>query len=174
LDIQTNFIQLVEAPDLSNVPPRYYEFIDVFSKAKAKVLVSYHFYNLQINLKEGAQPLASSIYSLLASEQETLKEFIKENLNIGFIQPISSLYGVLVLFIKKKDSLLYLCVNFHSFNYISKKNCYLLLFISDLLNLSHKVYIYTKIDLYYAYYLVCIANGDEWKTTFRKYFGLFE
>jgi len=36
-------------------------------------------------MKEGAQPLVDPIYSLSASEQEALKEFIKENLNTGFI-----------------------------------------------------------------------------------------
>jgi len=42
-------------------------------------------YDLKINLEEGAQPLVGPIYSLLASEQEALKEFIEENLNTGFI-----------------------------------------------------------------------------------------
>jgi len=167
-------IQLVKASNLLNVSSKYYEFINVFSKAKAKVLTSYHFYDFQINLEEGAQPPVSSIYSLLASEQEILKEFIEENLNTSFIQPISSLYDMLVLFIKKKDSSLYLCVNFHSFNYISKKDCYSLLFIYNLLNLSYKVYIYTKIDLYHTYYPVCITNGDKWKTTFRTCYELFK
>jgi len=48
---------------------------------------------------------------------------------MGFIWPISFLYGVLVLFVKKKDSLLYLYVDFCSLNYISKNNYYPLLFI---------------------------------------------
>ena len=56
-----------------------------------------------------------------------------KNLNIGFIWPTFSLYNAPVLFIKKKDSSLCLCIDFHSFNHISKKNCYPLLLISDLL-----------------------------------------
>ena len=78
------------------------------------------------------------MYSLLASEQEALKEFIEENLNTGFIQPTSSLHVILVLFVKKKDSSLCLCIDFHSLNHISKKGYYLLLPISDLLDLSCK------------------------------------
>ena len=80
---------------------------------------------------------------------------------MGFIQPISSPYSALVLFIKKKDSSLYLCVNFCGFNCISKKDHYLLLLISDLWDLSYKAQIYLKIDLRYAYYLVYITNGNE-------------
>jgi len=110
----------------------------------------------------------------LTSEQKALKEFIEENLNTGFIWLTSSLHSALVLFVKKKDSLLCLCVNFHSLNHISKKNHYLLLLISNLLDLPHKAWVYTKIDLHHAYYLVHIANGDELKTTFRTCYRSFE
>jgi len=54
-------------------------------KTKAETLSPYCSYNLKINLEEGAQPLVGLIYSLSASEQEALKEFIEENLNTGFI-----------------------------------------------------------------------------------------
>jgi len=101
---------------------------------KAKVLASHCPYDLKINLEEGAQPPVDHIYSLLASEQEALKEFIEKNLNTGFIQPTLSLYGVPVLSIKKKDDSLHLCVNFHSLNHIFKKNCYPLPLISNLLD----------------------------------------
>jgi len=84
-DIQANFTKLAETPDLSNVPSEYHKFANDFSKTKAEVLAPYHPYDLKINLKESAQPLVGPIYSLSASEQETLKEFIEENLNMGFI-----------------------------------------------------------------------------------------
>ena len=64
---------------------KYHEFTNIFSKTKAEVLASHHSYDFKINLKEGAEPSISPIYSLLVSKQETLKEFIEENLNIGFI-----------------------------------------------------------------------------------------
>ena len=174
LDIQANSIKLAEAPDLSNVSSKYHEFTDVFSKTKAEVLTPHCLYDLKINLEEGAQPPVGPIYSLSASKQETLKEFIEENLNIGFIQPTSSLHGAPVLFVKKKDSSLHLCVDFCSLNHISKKNCYPLPLVSDLLNLLHKAWIYSKIDLCHAYYLVHITDSDEWKTAFKTRYGSFE
>jgi len=84
-DIQANSAKLAETPDFSNVPSKYHEFADIFSKTKAETLPPHCFYDLKINLEEGAQPPVGSIYSLSASEQESLKEFIEENLNTGFI-----------------------------------------------------------------------------------------
>jgi len=141
-DIQANSTKLAETPDLSNVPSEYHEFANVFSKTKAEVLTSHYPYDLKINLGEGARSLVGPIYSLSVSEQEALKEFIKENLNMGFIRLTSSPHGTPVLFIKKKDGLLYLCVDFCNLNYISKKNCYSLLLISDLLDLPCKAWVY--------------------------------
>ena len=147
-NIQANSEKLAEASDLSNIPPKYHEFAKIFSKTKAEVLIPHCSYNLQINLEEGAQSLVGLIYSLLTSRQE---KFIEENLNMGFIQPTSSLHDMLVLFIKKKDGSLHLYIDFYGLNYISKKNCYPLLLISNLLNSPHKVWVYTKIDFVYIF-----------------------
>jgi len=84
-NIQANSTKLAETSNLSNVSSEYHEFADIFSKTKAEVLLPHHPYDLKINLEEGAQPPVGPIYSLLASEQEALKEFIEENLNMGFI-----------------------------------------------------------------------------------------
>jgi len=173
LDIQANSAKLAEAPDLSNVPSKYHKFANVFSKTKAEVLAPYHYYDLKINLEEGAQPLVGPIYSFSASKQEALKKFIEKNLNMGFIQLILSSHGILVLFVKNKNSSLYLCIDFCSLNHISKKDCYPLPLISNLLDSSHKAQIYSKIDLCHTYYLVRIADS-EWKTTFRTYYRSFE
>ena len=133
-DIQANSAKFTEVPDFSNISSKYHEFTNIFSKTKAEVLTSHCPYDLKINLEKGAQPLVGLIYFLLVSEQETLKKFIEKNLNMGFIQPTSSPHGALVLFIKKKDGSLHLCVNFCSFNHISKKDRYLLPLISNLLD----------------------------------------
>jgi len=90
-----------------------------------------------------------------------LKEFINENLTNGFIRSMSSPHGAPVLFVKKKDGSLQLCVDFHELNKIMKKDRYPLPLISDLLDFPRKARIYTKIDLWHAYHLVRIAEGDE-------------
>jgi len=173
-DIQANSAKLAETPDLSNVPSEYHEFADIFSKTKAETLPPHHPYDLKINLEEGVQPPVDPIYSLSASEQEALKEFIEENLNMDFIRPTSSPHGAPVLFVKKKDGSLCLCVDFCGLDCIFKKDRYLLPLISDLLDSLRKARVYSKIDLCHAYHLVHIADSDEWKTAFRTHYGSFE
>ena len=174
LNIQANSTKLAKTPDLSNIPSEYHKFADIFSQTKAEILPPHHPYDLKINLKESAQPPVGPIYSLSVSEQEALKEFIEENLNMGFIRPTSSLYSTPVLFVKKKDGSLYLCIDFHGLNHISKKDCYPLPLISNLLDSPHKARVYSKIDIHYAYHLVHITDGNKWKTVFRTRYGSFE
>ena len=173
-DIQANSAKLAETSNLSNIPSKYHEFADVFSKTKAETLPPHRSYDLKINLEESAQPPVGPIYFLSASKHESLKEFIEKNFNMGFIRPTSSPHDAPVLFVKKKDGSLRLCVNFRSLNCISKKDFYPLLLISDLLDLPRKAQVYSKIDLCHAYHLVHIADGDEWKTAFRIHYRLFE
>src|ERR1700742_4351662 len=111
------------------------------------------------------------MYSLSQFELQTLCEFVDEHLAMGFIRPTRSPHGAPVLFIKKKDGSLRLCVDFRGLNAISKKDRYPLPLISDLLDAPPKARIYTKIDLKHAYHLVRINKGDEWKTTFCTQWG---
>jgi len=79
-----------------------------------------------------------------------------------------------ILFVKKKDGSLRLCVDFRGLNRLTKKDRYPLPLISDLLDAPGKARIYTKIDLRHAYHLVQIAEGDKAKTTFRTRYSSFE
>src|SRR5258708_16276020 len=83
----------------------------------------------------------------------------EEHTNNGFNRPTKSLLGALVLFIKKKDGSLCLCVNFHALNKVTEKDHYPLLLIMDLLNTPGPARIYSKIDLKPTYHLICIVEG---------------
>ena len=80
----------------------------------------------------------------------------------------------LVLFSRNSNGSLCLCVDYHGLNCISKKDCYPLPLISDLLSTAGKAQIYTTLDLCHAYYLICITEGNEWKMAFRTCYGSFE
>ena len=164
----------VETPDLSAIPEEYRDFSDVFSKAKADTLAQHRPYDLKIELEDGGRPPPGRVYSLSPSELKSLREFLDEHLSLGFIRPSSSPHGAPVLFVKKKDGSLRLCVDFRGLNRITKKDRYPLPLISDLLDSPGNARVYTKIDLRHAYHLVRITDGDEWKTTFRTRYGSFE
>ena len=65
-----------------------------------------------IELKNGKQPTYRSFYSLRPVELEILKTYIKTHLKTGFIQPFKSLACAFILFNKKAESSLCLCVNY--------------------------------------------------------------
>ncbi len=137
----------VAPPDMTDVPAEYHDFADVFSDSLSKKLPKHRPYNLKINIEEGTSPPLGPCYSLLESELKALHEFFDDNLHSGFIIPSRSPHGAPVLFVKKKTSELHLYVHFHGLNKISKKDCYPLPLISDLLNSVHSAHIYTKFDL---------------------------
>ena len=174
LTIQAKSSTISEKIDLFSIPEKYHKYANVFSKSKAETLAPYHPYDLWIELEKDSYPLVGTIYFLSKFEQKALKEFIDENLNNRFICSMSSPHGMPVLFIKKKDGFLQLCVDFHGLNKITKKDQYPLPLISDLLDFPWKAHIYTKINLWHAYYLVCISKEDEWKTAFWTHYRAFE
>ena len=130
-----------DAPDLSAIPKEYH-VADVFSKSNASVLPPHREFDLKIKLEEGATPPPGRLYSLSLFELNTLREFIDENLSTGFICPTSSSLAAPVLFVKKKDGSLRLCVDYQGLNKLTQKDRYPLPLISDLLDsLSHtKIY----------------------------------
>lgn len=160
--------------DLSSVPAEYHEFSDVFSDSKANTLAPHRPYDLSLDLEGNSPPPPGPIYSLSPLELRALREFIDDHLNAGFIRQSASPHGAPVLFVKKKDGSLRLCVDYRGLNKVTKKDRYPLPLVSDLLSSPGRASIFTKIDLRHAYHLVRIAEGDEWKTTFRTRYGSFE
>ena len=102
----------LENQDLSNIPKDYWQFADIFCKQKAKSLPSHRPYDLAIQIEEGTTPPLGPIYSLSLIELQTLRTFIEENTKTGIIRPSNSPCGAPVLFVKKKNGTLRLCVDY--------------------------------------------------------------
>ncbi len=100
-----------EAP--TKVPSEYADFADVFSPKLAAELPEHtRINNHAIELVDDRQPLYGPIYSLGPMELETLKAYIENNLASGFIRPSKSPAGAPILFDKKPDGSLRLCVDY--------------------------------------------------------------
>src|SRR5258707_20517 len=167
-------LQATAADTLDSILAKYCNFRDVFSGEKVGTLAPHRPYDLQINVEEGAKPIHGPIYSLSPPELAALWEFLEEHTRSGFICPSKSPWGSPVLFVKKKDGSLCLCMDFHALNRVTEKDCYPLPLISDLLTYPAPARIYSKIDLKHAYHLVHIAKGDKPKTAFRTCYGSYE
>ena len=100
--------------------------------------------------------------------------YIGDSLAAGFIRPSSSPAGARFFFMEKKDKTLRLCIDHRGINHITVKNHYLLPLISSAFELLQGATLFSKLDLWKAYQLVQIWEGDEWKTTFNTASGHYE
>jgi hypothetical protein len=123
-------------------------------------------YDHTIPLKENKEPPFGALYGMTQEELRALKEYIEENLTKGFIQASSSPAGAPVLFVKKADGSLRLCVDYRGLNEITIKNQYPLPLICETLDRLAKAKWYTKLDLRWGYNQIRMAKGEEWKTVF--------
>lgn len=163
-----------DATPTFGIPKQYEGFEDVFEKKNADMLPEHRPYDCAIDLHEGMQPPFGPIYNLSQTELAELRKYIDENLAKNFIRHSKSPAGAPILFVKKKDGSLRMCVDYRGLNKVTKKNRYPLPLISGLLEQLGRAKIFTKIDLRGAYNLVRIKEGDEWKTAFRTRYGHFE
>jgi hypothetical protein len=161
-------------PKEVKLPQTLATYADVFEKKNADRLPEHRSYDLAIELLPGKQPPFGPIYGLATPELKVLREYIDEHLAKGFIRPSKSPAGAPILFVKKKDGSLRLCVDYRGLNAVTKKNRLSLPLISEMLEQTKGATIFTKIDLRGAYNLLRIQKGDEWKTAFRTRYGHFE
>nr|GFC09296.1 putative reverse transcriptase domain-containing protein [Tanacetum cinerariifolium] len=86
----------------------------------------------RIDLIPGALPVVKSPYHLAPFEMMELSNQLKELQEKGFIQPNYSPWGAPMLFVKKKDGALRMCINYRELNKLTAKNHYPLPRINDL------------------------------------------
>ena len=114
-----------------------------------------------ITLEEGSKPAYGPIYNLSENELSVLKSYIEEYVKKGFIRPSTSPFGAPVLFVKKADGSLRLCVDYRALNRMTIKNRYPLPLIPELMDRVNGARFFTRLDLPTAYHLLRIAMGDE-------------
>ncbi|KAJ4818476.1 polyprotein [Rhynchospora pubera] len=108
------------------------------------------------------------------AELKELKVQIEELLAKGFIRPSASPWGAPVLFVRKKDGTLRLCVDYRELNKVTVKNRYPLPRIDDLFDQMQGSSVYSKIDLRTGYHQLRIQPSDVEKTAFRTRYGHYE
>src|SRR3954467_5213615 len=127
-----------------------------------------------IELVDGAEPPHRSIYALSQEELQILKKTLQELLDQGFIRPSKSPYGAPILFVKKKDGSLRMCVDYRALNKLTIKNRYPLPRIDEIFDRVQGAKVFSKIDLCSGYHQIRIQDQDIPKTAFRTRYGHYE
>lgn len=149
------------------------EFTDVFQKITNK-LPPKRAVDFKIETVPGSEPPSQSTHRMSYPELDELKRQLEEYLEHGWIQPSSSPYGAPILFVKKKDGSMRMCVDYRALNKITIKNRYPLPRIDELFDRLQGAKYFSKIDLRSGYHQIRIADEDIPKTAFRTRYGHFE
>ncbi|GJY04480.1 reverse transcriptase domain-containing protein [Tanacetum coccineum] len=128
----------------------------------------------RIDLVPGATPIAKSPYHLAPSKMQELSGQLQELQDKGFIRPSHSSWGVPVLFVKKKDGSLRMCIDYRELNKLTVKNRYPLPRIDDLFDQLQGSQFFSKIDLQSGYHQLRVHEDDIPKMAFRIRYEHFE
>ena len=162
-DADESSVRLCAAED-AQIPRAYRDLAEVFSEARADELPPHRAQDHAIET-EGGEPPFGPLYNLSCAELATLRDYIKTNLEKGFIQPSTSSAGAPVLFVKKKDGSLRLCVDYRALNKLTKKNRHPLPLVSEALDRLAGAAQYTKLDV-----RARLRSGGA-RTVRRRYVG---
>ena len=111
---------------------------------------------------------------MTTAELEETKHYLTDNLRRGYIEPSQSPFSTLILFVKKADGSLRFCIDFRKLNELTRKDQYPLPLIDEVLSQVSKARIFTKLDIYQAFYWIRIDPDSEELTTFRTYYSTYK
>jgi hypothetical protein len=131
------------------IPPEYAEYSHVFSKAESDILPPHRSYDHKIELEgEGEKALKySPLYKMSAEELEAIKQYITENLDKGFIEPSQAPFAAPILFVKKPNGSLRLCIDFRVLNTLTRKDRYPLPLINKTLARISNTRVFIKLNI---------------------------
>jgi hypothetical protein len=142
------------------ISSQYSDLSEAFSERVVNTLLEHTSHDLIIDTQE-KNSFFDTIYNLFAEELRILRVYIEKNLEKEFITSFTSFVATFILFTKKKDDELRLCVDYRDLNEITIKNRYSLLLIEEVMNRLVEVKIYIKLDIRVAYNLIRMRAKDE-------------
>src|SRR5208282_3751563 len=158
------------------LPAQYKDFQGVFSKAASNRLPPHRPYDHKIELEQSKDlDLAfSPLRQQTAEELLATKKYIVENLGNGFIEPSQAPFAAPILFVRKADGSLRLCIDFRKLNNLTKKDRYPLPLLDETLARMGNARIFTKLDIRQAFHRIHMHPDSEDLTTFRTRYGTYK
>ena len=142
------------------------EFPDVFPEELPGIPLEREV-DLAIEIVLGTVLMSRAPYRMAPTELKELKSQLQELLDKGFIPPSVSPWGAPVLFVKKKDGTLRMCIDYRQINKVTVKNRYPLSRVEDLFDQLKGAGVFSKLDLRSGYYQLRVKEVDVPKTAFR-------
>ncbi|KAA3460965.1 DNA/RNA polymerases superfamily protein [Gossypium australe] len=149
------------------------EYPDVFSE-ELSGLPPIRKIEFGIELVPGTTPVLIALYRMALIELNELKAQFQELTDRGFARPSFSPWGAPVLFVKKKDGTLRVCIDYRQLNKVTVKNKYPLPRIDDLFDQLKGASVFSKIDLRSGYYQLRVRDSDVPKTAFQTRYGHYK
>ena len=156
-----------------DLPRVVYEYEDVFPDELPRLPVQ-RVVDFGIELHHGTSPISMTPHKMTLVELQELRVQLQELLDKGFIKPNTSPWGTPILFAKKKDKTLRLCIDCRQLNRVTIKNRYPLPRIDDLFDQLRGERVYSKIDLRTGCHQLRVRETDIPKTAFKTRYGHFE
>ena len=116
------------------LPPKYYDFADIFQAAEKQSLPERGPYDHAIDLEPRQQPPFGKLYLMSPTELNALRVYLNKAIKAGIIQKLILPAASPVMLVPKTDGSLQLVIDYRRLNDITIKNCYLLPLILDMLD----------------------------------------
>jgi len=163
---------------LHSLPPAVHnilqEYADVFPNEILAGLLPIRGIEHQIDIIPGASLPNRAPYRTNLKETKEIQRQVQELLDKGYVCESLSPCAVLVILVPKKDGTWRMCVDCRAINNITIQYRHPITHLDDMLDELSGVVVFSKVDLRSGYHQIRIKLGDEWKTTFKTKFGLYE
>ena len=146
---------------LTKLLSEYYEFTSLIFWEESDKLPSHRSYDHIISLISDKELSKEPLYNMSHDELQVLQKYLKDYLSKDFIRVSSSSAAFSVIFVKKPEGELCLCVNYRDLNNFTVKNQYLLPLIWETLNLMISSVIFTKLDIITAFNKLRMTEEEE-------------
>jgi hypothetical protein len=111
---------------------------------------------------------------LSPAERAELNRQLKDAVDVGLIRPNYSEFGSQILFVRKVDGSLRLCIDYRGLNEVTRKDAYPLPRVDDTFDEVKDANFYTHLDLVYGFWQVRVRDQDIHNTAFKTPDGLME